>query len=442
MDIRDVSTLPIARSAVDALIKGGFRVVGDLKGVQPLELAQELGIAADIALSVIRAAEGSLVVAPDSKLDITAKDILTKYGISRPVITFCRQIDVMLGGGVPVGQITEFCGVPGVGKTQLGIQLALNVQIPEVFNGLGGEAVYIDTEGSFVVERVAEMAAELSNHLHKLARGQAAKNKSQDAIVNQISAAQSMTRDRFLEGIQIFRVHDQTETIATINHLAAYLKLHTKIRLVVIDSIAFHFRQDLTDTTARSRMLSSVAQTLNQLAYDHNLAVVVVNHVTTRFERSMSTGGRMSSGGAGFEGEYLDGEIVAGSVAVSGVQRLVPALGEQWSHCITNRVMLHWHQGRERRASLVKSPSMPFASVPYCVCERGIRDVPVRTHLELNQQGEFELNLPDAGYTQEVLARDKKRRLEESAAQQRAQTGIRAEVCVADYIIVHTCSFL
>jgi hypothetical protein len=211
---------------------------------------------------------------------------------------------------------------------------------------------------------------------------------------------------------------------------------------VVIDSIAFHFRQDLTDTTARSRMLSSVAQTLNQLAYDHNLAVVVVNHVTTRFERSMSTGGRMSSGGAGFEGEYLDGEIVAGSVAVSGVQRLVPALGEQWSHCITHRVMLHWHQGRERRASLVKSPSMPFASVPYCVCERGIRDVPVRTHLELNQQGEFELNLPDAGYTQEVLARDKKRRLEESAAQQRAQTGIRAEVCVADYIIVHTCSFL
>jgi RAD51-like protein 2 len=362
------------------------------------------------------------VVAPDSKLDITAKDILTKYGISRPVITFCRQIDVMLGGGVPVGQITEFCGVPGVGKTQLGIQLALNVQIPEVFNGLGGEAVYIDTEGSFVVERVAEMAAELSNHLHKLARGQAAKNKSQDAIVNQISAAQSMTRDRFLEGIQIFRVHDQTETIATINHLAAYLKLHTKIRLVVIDSIAFHFRQDLTDTTARSRMLSSVAQTLNQLAYDHNLAVVVVNHVTTRFERSMSAGGRTSSGGAGTEGEYLDGEIAAGSVAVSGVQRLVPALGEQWSHCITNRVMLHWHQGRERRASLVKSPSMPFASVPYCVCERGIRDVPVRLTLSSTSQLASEL-MYLVLVTQDALARDKKRRLEESAAQQRAQTG-------------------
>ena len=44
-------------------------------------------------------------------------------------------------------QVTEFCGVPGVGKTQLGIQLAVDVQIPVPCGGLGGRAVYIDTEG-------------------------------------------------------------------------------------------------------------------------------------------------------------------------------------------------------------------------------------------------------------------------------------------------------
>ena len=352
----------------------------DLKGVQPLELSQELGVSPDIALNIIRTIDQLSSTEISSKLDVTAKDILTKFGVSRPVITFCRQIDVMLGGGVPIGQITEFCGVPGVGKTQLGIQLALNVQIPEVFNGLGGEAVYIDTEGSFMVERVAEMATELSNHLHKLARGQAAKNKSQDTVMSHITAAQSMTRDRFLEGIQIFRVHDQAETVATIHHLAAFLKLHTKIRLVVIDSIAFHFRQDLGDTTARSRMLSTVAQVLNKLAYEHNLAVVVVNHVTTRFERSTGS----ISGSHPNLGEVPDLEVGSfnanANIPVVGMQqqRLVPALGEQWSHCVTNRIMLHWHQGRERRASLVKSPSLPYASVPYCVCERGIRDIPVR----------------------------------------------------------------
>ena len=43
---------------------------------------------------------------------------------------------------------TEFCGVPGVGKTQLGIQLCVDVQLPECYSGAAGEAVYIDTEGS------------------------------------------------------------------------------------------------------------------------------------------------------------------------------------------------------------------------------------------------------------------------------------------------------
>jgi RAD51-like protein 2 len=30
----------------------------------------------------------------------------------------------MLGGGVPIGKLTEFCGVPGIGKTQMGYSLA------------------------------------------------------------------------------------------------------------------------------------------------------------------------------------------------------------------------------------------------------------------------------------------------------------------------------
>jgi RAD51-like protein 2 len=36
------------------------------------------------------------------------------------VVTFCERLDDMLGGGVPSGKITEFCGAPGIGKTQIG----------------------------------------------------------------------------------------------------------------------------------------------------------------------------------------------------------------------------------------------------------------------------------------------------------------------------------
>ena len=78
----------------------------------------------------------------------------------------------MLGGGVSPGSVTEFCmkehqrsiltlsgGVPGIGKTQMGyvtsllsllepllvnsMQLAVDVQLPPMFGGVGGQAVYI-----------------------------------------------------------------------------------------------------------------------------------------------------------------------------------------------------------------------------------------------------------------------------------------------------------
>jgi RAD51-like protein 2 len=46
--------------------------------------------------------------------------MLDREARARRIITFCSDLDAILGGGVPTGQVTEFCGVPGVGKTQLG----------------------------------------------------------------------------------------------------------------------------------------------------------------------------------------------------------------------------------------------------------------------------------------------------------------------------------
>ena len=44
------------------------------------------------------------------------------------------------------------------------MQLAVDVQIPELFGGVGGEVVYIDTEGSFIVHRVADIAKTAVQH--------------------------------------------------------------------------------------------------------------------------------------------------------------------------------------------------------------------------------------------------------------------------------------
>jgi hypothetical protein len=92
----------------------------------------------------------------------SALEILTQSDSEhlRGIVTFCRKIDQMFGqingkslrrlrhpvlqkcelrivplshltfSGVPLKEVTEFCGVPGVGKTQIALQLCVDVQIP------------------------------------------------------------------------------------------------------------------------------------------------------------------------------------------------------------------------------------------------------------------------------------------------------------------------
>lgn len=49
----------------------------------------------------------------------SALELLKEEQMKVPIVTFCAEIDNMLGGGVFPGKITEFCGAPGVGKTQM-----------------------------------------------------------------------------------------------------------------------------------------------------------------------------------------------------------------------------------------------------------------------------------------------------------------------------------
>lgn len=74
--------------------------------------------------------------------------------------TFCRSLDQLLGGGgVSLGEVLEISGSPGVGKTQLLMQLAVSCTLPVVMGGLGGSCLYLDTEGSFVPERFYQIVA-------------------------------------------------------------------------------------------------------------------------------------------------------------------------------------------------------------------------------------------------------------------------------------------
>nr|CAD7403696.1 unnamed protein product [Timema cristinae] len=74
-------------------------------------------------------------------------------GVDR-IVTFCQSIDDMLDGGFPLQSLTELCGAPGSGKTQLCLQLCAAVQIPRACGGLEGQALYIDTRNGFTACRL------------------------------------------------------------------------------------------------------------------------------------------------------------------------------------------------------------------------------------------------------------------------------------------------
>lgn len=143
-EFRDINSLPLAPSTISSLLQHGFRVVEDVCTISPIDLSQECSLSLEISVQVIEAAKSCKLRSeinphdqqPGSSSGIaftasqsishlssqvlatenifTAKDLISKWSSLKPIITFCKEIDTMLGGGIPLGQITEICGVPGV----------------------------------------------------------------------------------------------------------------------------------------------------------------------------------------------------------------------------------------------------------------------------------------------------------------------------------------
>ena len=62
----------------------------------------------------------------------------------------CDSVDDILGGGLRQGQVTEFTGEPGTGKTQICLSAAASAA------ALGHRVVYVDTGGGFSASRIKE----------------------------------------------------------------------------------------------------------------------------------------------------------------------------------------------------------------------------------------------------------------------------------------------
>jgi RAD51-like protein 2 len=297
---------------------------------------------------------------------------LLKTSGTRGVVTFVAEVDRMLGGGVALGQVTEVVGVPGVGKTQLCMQLAVDVQIPRSMGGVEGTAVYVDTEGSMVPARLLQVAEAMCEHLRRVADKAAAAGLA--GAEEQGRAVRGLTAEGVLDRIVVVRCTDAATLVATCAGLGEMIvERYPATKLVVVDTVAFPFRQTL-DARVRSAGLVSVARDLKRVAATLDVAVVVVNQMTSSSTSTAAAPSSFSSSSSSSSAAADDDE----PPPPSGPQiALVPALGPAWAHEVDHRLLLHFAPGGDvRLAKLVKSTARPEGVAAFAVCDEGLRRPP------------------------------------------------------------------
>uniref|UniRef100_A0A183S7G4 DNA repair protein RAD51 homolog 3 n=1 Tax=Schistocephalus solidus TaxID=70667 RepID=A0A183S7G4_SCHSO len=276
----------------------------------------------------------------------------------------------LLDGGFPCGRITEVCGQPGIGKTQFCLQTCLTVQLPKWCSGLSGEAVFIDTEGSFMTKRLFQMGESLVTHCNKRIVPELKKllslSAKESADTDEGSAyakvlASLPTPESLLRGVHYIRCTDYLQLLAATRRLpdfcryhpdatVNFAKLRLQVRLIVVDSVALPFRYEFDCIPQRNRLLAALSQALLSVAGSQNAAVIVTNQITTRFNA-------------------MDGRDT--SFNETGGNQLVPALGDSWGHICSIRLLLERSfDDRGQLAKLLKHPGRPPGTARYQVTVR------------------------------------------------------------------------
>jgi len=290
----------------------GFHTVESLATATVKEL-EAVGIGEKKAFEVIQTARSSI-----SLSFIRADELLKMRQNILRLTTGSKALDELLDGGLETQTITEFYGEYGSGKSQMCHQLCINVQLPPERGGLGGGALYIDTENTFRTERIVQMA----NHL----------GLNPEEVVKNIIFAEAFTSDH-----QAFLVDNADEVVKKNN-----------IRLIIVDSLTSHFRSEYLGRemlAERQQKLNKHMHKLIRLARAFNAVAVVTNQVMAK-------------------PDVFFGEAVH------------PIGGHIVAHTSHTRVFLRKSaRGPVRIARLVSSPYLPEGEGVFKITEHGIEDV-------------------------------------------------------------------
>ncbi|MFH1785399.1 MAG: DNA repair and recombination protein RadA [Candidatus Micrarchaeota archaeon] len=309
---KDLEDLPgIGEVTAEKLRAAGYGEFSPIATANPHELAEAGGMGVESAKKAIEAAKSMVEIGFE-----TAESVLERRKDIGKIKTGSENLDDLLGGGVETMSITEMYGKFSSGKSQLGFQLIVNVQKPLDQGGLGGGALFVDSEATFRPERIAQLAE-----------------------------AQEMDPQTVLKNIHIARAENSDHQIILLERAEEKIE-QENIKLIVVDSLTSHFRADYLGRGAlgeRQQKLNKHVHTLQKLSEKYNLAVYVTNQV-------------MDNPG-----------ILFGDPTT-------PIGGHVLAHMSTYRLYVRKSKDDKRIARLVDSPNLPEGEAVFKVTSKGLTD--------------------------------------------------------------------
>ncbi len=290
--------------------------VYDLMGLavmSPPALAELAGVGEAVARKAIQAARSMMNLGFTDGVEFAKR----REDVGH-ISTGSSNLNNLLGGrGIETKALTEAYGAFGSGKTQLGLTLAVNVQLPKEQGGCDGKSVYIDTEGTFRPERIRQIAEGIGANPEKV-----------------------------LKNVLVARAFNSDHQMLLLDKITEMIKDGEPIKLVVIDSLTAHFRAEFSgrgQLADRQQKLNRYLHNLMKLAEQHNLAVYVTNQVMVN--PAMMFGDPTTA---------IGGNIVG--------------------HASTFRMYLRRGKQGSRVAKLIDSPNLPDNETVFYVTEKGVRD--------------------------------------------------------------------
>jgi len=310
----ELTDLPgIGPAVASKLENAGVFDMMSLAVMSPATLGDAAGVSGAVARKAIQAARNML------KLGFTdGVEFAQRRENIHNITTGSKNVDDLLGGkGIESRAITEAFGAYGSGKTQLGLTLAVNTQLPIDKGGASGKTVFIDTEGTF-----------------------------RPARIRQIAEALGANSEKVLKNILVARAFNSDHQILLLEKVTEMIKAGEPIKLMIVDSLTAHFRAEFSgrgQLADRQQKLNRYMHDLMRLAETHNLAVYVTNQV-------MANPAQMF----GDPTTAIGGNIVG--------------------HASTYRVYLRRGKQGSRVGKLIDSPNLPENECVFFLTDSGVVD--------------------------------------------------------------------